>query len=733
MNVGTPVKITNGTHKGKKGTIGNNRPANGHQKGKVPVVVGNKNDLYWVRPDWVCENSILKELQPEIVEQLPTETEIKILEFLRERSHNSCISEIAIATALDKALFQIKEPLQNLLSNGFVISPLDNQYLLNKWNQSEQLDSLKESADFAEEPNSLEDLSGSNPSNLTMTQVLSCEITSVTKSSTEISEIITLSPEAPTSTPSGSLAPEPAAQENAPDSATQNQTSGLSPSAASVKEDPATSLLKTLKDLSIEDFERCLEDSEWRAIDGTIRSCYRARKLEQRNLAPDFLQLPTLLALHGKNSRPAGTTVCDRTARKLGIIRDSQLLSIEAMAMISGFPQYWLKCLLGSNLALNLDDSQADSSTDLPSSPNKPRSHSTESNTCIPLLPGKQWLDPSLIILKDGTQSRDVDALYETDVRTVQQYAEAMTEDLWEWERHPLPIAFLSESGKVYASDCHHRVSAAVLAKKKIFVDLRPGELIDAILHSCKSNTAHGLPLRPKDQRKRIELFLDALSKLDEVRSRSLFSTVPNISEIERKNGNWSARVIAKYLKLTESGYRTIINIMSERDMTEKFSHFKEGDWVHPSHWIEGAIASTRYFDKRKGVFVVAEGDCMSEWVHPDNLIMAEKPAVKSTSSIIEWVQPTTVKQELNEQSANLGIPTNGLPGVKRNEGDPSCLSDHTFSVTLRNIELKHSIEDVCATVSGLVGIADYLSDTEIKAIWKAIAPQVKKLGLLEV
>ncbi len=155
-----------------------------------------------------------------------------------------------------------------------------------------------------------------------------------------------------------------------------------------------------------------------------------------------------------------------------------------------------------------------------------------------------------------------------------------MQEDLWDWMRHPLPVAFLSSDGKIYAGDCHHWVSAAHAAKKEIYVDLRPGELVDAVLYSCRANTDHGLPLRAKDQRKRIELFLDILENLDEVRSQALLQSIPNLSEIERRNGKWSTRVIAKYLKLTESSYRTVINIIQEREIAEKIAQFAVDDWV---------------------------------------------------------------------------------------------------------------------------------------------------------
>ena len=114
------------------------------------------------------------------------------------------------------------------------------------------------------------------------------------------------------------------------------------------------------------------------------------------------------------------------------------------MAAISGFPLNWTACLSESKNANNEEDYIADSSTVEPSSPSKPRSLFPESSISIPSLqPEKQWLKPEWITLKSGTQSRDVDALYEANPATVQQYAEVMQSGNWDWLRHPLPVAFL--------------------------------------------------------------------------------------------------------------------------------------------------------------------------------------------------------------------------------------------------------------------------------------------------
>lgn len=732
MQVGTPVKITGGTHKGKKGTIVSNRATNGRQRGKVPVVVGARNDLYWVNPDWICEIFPA----PENTEPNTSEIQDKILEFLRSRLLNTAISDIQIAMAIDLSLFAMRKLLQTLVNDGFVDSVLDNQYLLNKCDQLELSDFLKESEDFADLPNSLVDLNGSNPLNLITTQCKSCELIITITSTTETSVAITPPQAQPTSTQLAFPAQGQAKPEHAPDLTTQNQIFGLKLCDAFVKEDPRLSLLKTLRDLSIEDFEQSLADSEWQAMNGMFRSFYQQRKSDLAKAVPEFLSSPTLVASSGKNSRPSGQTKCEKWFKKNGITAGSQCLSVEMMAAISGFPTTWTDCLLELSQKANPIDSAAATCTVEPSFPNRQQSHSTELDTFTPLLPGKQWIDPNLIILKDGTQSRDVDAVYETDVRTVQQYAEVMAENLWEWERDPLPVAFLSESGKIYAGDCHHRVSAAVVAKKQIYVDLRVGELIDAVLYSCSANTNHGLPLRPKDQRKRIELFLDVLSKLDEVRSRSLHSSISDLSEIERRNGNWSARVIAKYLKLTESGYRTVINIMSEKKMTEKFSHFKIGEWVHAACWGENVIAQIHSFDKRKGIFVIPQkgtldfsGQIMAAtYIHPGNLKKVNAPIdanfIDPADCTEQQSSINSVEEELKQKSLSLGIPISGLPDLNRNEGDPQTLQD----CLLVGVSLDKTIAN--AVIARIEEILEQISDEQIEKIWLAIAPRVCSLGL---
>ncbi len=865
MKPGTEVKIIKGDHRGKKGKVGSNRPSNALQKGKVPIVVGNRNQVIWTRPEWVSENFLahegesnsqspipspqspiphfqladvekrilgylmtrkvpvldveiaialdlplsqylpaLKHLEQEglvfkndedgyqmvdfsagyyvsdgertglisseskgvftiafadgnelqcTIEDLregftvcgkqlelllsePQKEDLAILEYLKTGQRKT-ISEIAIA--FDSTLYKIRQPLDRLVSLDYV----HREGHFYQCNQLGQSVCLKASAGSQEQPTSSVDLNGSNPSKLTTTPLESSKTISITTSTTETSENITPDQEQPTSTQSDFPATTPVTQATEPDFTANSQDSGSKDSVALLRGYLNSSLSNSQRESFIAACEQSLGDCEWQATLGTIRSSYKQRKLELASTAPGFLSLPTLTASSGKTSRPAGSTKCDRTARKLGLILDSQSLSIEMMAAISGFPPEWTACLSESKNANNGEDFKADSSTDEQSSPNKYLSPSDESNISIPspsLMPGKQWVKPNWITLKNGTQSRDVDEIYQVNISVVQNYAEMMEQGLWEWEREPLPVAFLSADGKIYAGDCHHRVSAAVASGKEIYVNLLPGELVDAILYSCQANTYHGLLLRPKDQRKRIELFLDTLAGLDEVRSQSLLRSIPNLTEIERKNGKWSTRVIAKYLRLTESGYRTIINILQERELSEKFTQFSQGDCVliKPDSdnlvgVAEGITGKIRSFDKRKGIFVIpadgslgADGRMLpSLYVHPDYLEKTDAPVETVSSGLDKQPSPlASVHDEIKQKAKEVGIPVNGLPDVEHDQGSPDTLvDDRPFA--------SPGLINGFVDVESLINKSDQLPDKEINRIWDAIAPRIHTVDLV--
>jgi len=124
----------------------------------------------------------------------------------------------------------------------------------------------------------------------------------------------------------------------------------------------ASLLLKTLKDLSIEDFEQCLEDCEWQDIAGTVRNSYRQNGLAHRINETGYLSLPTPNASSKANSRAAGQTKCEIWFRNKGLLQDSQCLSPQIMALLLGFPKDWTRCLWESKDVLG-EESVVDTSS----------------------------------------------------------------------------------------------------------------------------------------------------------------------------------------------------------------------------------------------------------------------------------------------------------------------------------------------------------------------------------
>ena len=117
--------------------------------------------------------------------------------------------------------------------------------------------------------------------------------------------------------------------------------------------------------------------------------------------------------------------------------------------------------------------------------------------------PQKQWLNLGLIELNAGTQSRKG-----TSQQTINDYAELMRDELWDWERFPLPIIF-SDGENFWPGDGHHRIEAAGIAGlEQILVEICLGTLRDAIFCSTSANKYHGLPRTNADKRNQVELLL---------------------------------------------------------------------------------------------------------------------------------------------------------------------------------------------------------------------------------
>jgi len=115
---------------------------------------------------------------------------------------------------------------------------------------------------------------------------------------------------------------------------------------------------------------------------------------------------------------------------------------------------------------------------------------------------GKQWVNLGLITLDAGTQLPE-----RRSEATIADYAQQMLDDLWEWEREPLPALNRDQDGNLYPGDGHHRIeSAGVAGRESIYVEVQPGGLLKAKLHSAQANRFHGLQLTNKDKRAKCEM-----------------------------------------------------------------------------------------------------------------------------------------------------------------------------------------------------------------------------------
>lgn len=186
---------------------------------------------------------------------------------------------------------------------------------------------------------------------------------------------------------------EPVAQETVQDSNIQNQPSGLKPCDASLTVAPASSSLKILKGLYIEDYEQFLADSEWLAISGTIRSSYRLRKSERRTKETDssLLPTPTTYCKGSTGCRPAGQTRLEQKLKPH--LAKGDKLNPAVPGWMMGFPVGWAEKVLmdtGETISVQLpfipeyattltNDEIVTTSTPVLSAPCKQRSQSSES------------------------------------------------------------------------------------------------------------------------------------------------------------------------------------------------------------------------------------------------------------------------------------------------------------------------------------------------------------------
>ena len=252
--------------------------------------------------------------------------------------------------------------------------------------------------------------------------------------------------------------------------------------------------------------------------------------------------------------------------------------------------------------------------------------------------PKEMRLNPHDIILDQGTQSR----LHE-DRDRIDDYARDMEACDWDFERRPLPEVQLTEDGKYYAIDCHHRVKAAWHAlhpgRTMLFL-VRKGSLAQARIWSASANTLHGLAAdnSPQGVRKRIEMFLDNIEQLSPEAYAEEFHKVPNLTEKERQHGRFSDRTIERYLRLRPGQYVTVGNIRKERETAAKIMQHNIGDRVeisipegtdpskHPDGLVTGEAGTIKDKD-RKAIYVEWDRHPGSKYpISPDFIKPSDKP-----------------------------------------------------------------------------------------------------------
>ena len=388
-----------------------------------------------------------------------------------------------------------------------------------------------------------------------------------------------------------------------------------------------------------------------------------------------LLESPGALSSSG-NGRPPGQSKLEVQLKELGALQQEEVCNPAFLEAAYSLPTGWtdpqVHTTAGEFLAAMEQPEIDEPHLETPLTPELQPRHSSASSTST-----HSWIDPRSVRSDAGTQSRAWE-----DSETIDDYAEKMLAGLWDWERQPLPVVFY-DGENYYPGDCHHRVKAAIKAEQdSICVDVREGSLRDAIVYSCQANTDHGIPLRPRDQRRRIEMLLEQLAAMSPDERIALLGKAPGVKEQERahviKTGEWSSRVIARYLKLTASGYVTVTNVQKEREFKRLVEELglKEGDrfiskgavcsiaLLSPSSqkvsvsWVNGGIQSIS-LDEFLTNFTSVEGE-------------PEQSEVLKFNTQSEANQPDLL-EELEEESGHK--PPQLLPDKERNEGSPLVLA----------------------------------------------------------
>ena len=180
-------------------------------------------------------------------------------------------------------------------------------------------------------------------SKITATRNSSSATDSQTSLFTATSRTTTQSLENSTSTQLDFLAQGHQSQATEQDLNTQNQNSGLKHCGASPTAAPTSSSLKILQDLSTEDYEQFLGDSEWLATSGMIRKSYQLRNLDRPSEEKGFSSLPTptTYAKGSTGCRPAGATRLEQKLRPY--ITKGDKLNPAVPGWMMGFPVGWVE------------------------------------------------------------------------------------------------------------------------------------------------------------------------------------------------------------------------------------------------------------------------------------------------------------------------------------------------------------------------------------------------------
>ncbi|NEO09268.1 hypothetical protein [Moorena sp. SIO3I8] len=249
-----------------------------------------------------------------------------------------------------------------------------------------------------------------------------------------------------------------------------------------------------------------------------------------------------------------------------------------------------------------------------------------------------QWLDPNLIHLEDGTQSRTA-----TDEKAIARYSLEMEEDRWDWQHDP-PVIFDDGEHK-RPGDGHHRIKAAALAEQQILCEVRIGSLIDTIRYSCSSNQRPTLHRTNADKRRAVEMMFQTL--IEEFGS---LDAIPRSQGGKRKGLDWTNRRIAEHVGVSA---RTVDNIYLELELTAKIAQFIEGDRVQiiedknlPNWASPGKLGTVSGKDKKLGLLVSWDNDT-PQHIHPDKVQQTDLPNPN----------PTPVLKSIESEPAQVPTP----------------------------------------------------------------------------